>query len=181
MSKYRKIVNKYLQGFQNGDREQLGKVFDLTANHLCAVAYKYLINKSYCDDVVSDAFCKVLQYISSFNAEQDGYNWLCKIVEKTAYSYNEKEKEKQENSLTIDAIENLGNEDGHKEIKLDLLIAMDKLTVQNRNMVYDYYYRDLTYSEIADKYHIAKSAVHKRIKNSFKKMKNMLQEGEQID
>ena len=126
MSKYRKEVNKYLQGFQNGDRSQLGKVFDVTANHLCAVAYKYLTNKSYCDDVVSDAFCKVLQYISSFNMEQDGYNWLCKIVEKIAYTYNEKEKEKRENALPIDAIENLGKDDGNKESKIDLLIAMER-------------------------------------------------------
>ncbi len=179
MSKYAKEVNKYLRRVQQGDKIQLGEVFELTANHLRTVAIKYLINKSYCDDVVSDAFCKVLQYISSFDKKKDGYNWMCKIVEKVAYTYNEQEKEKCDNTLTIEAIETVGQEEDNKETKIDLRIAIEKLPPQSKEIVYDYYYKDLTYAEIANKYHIAKSAAHKRIKSAFKKMKKYLEEGEQ--
>lgn len=181
MSKYAKEVNKYLIRVQQGDKTQLGAVFELTANHLRAVAIKYLINKSYCDDVVSDAFCKALQYISSFDKKKDGYNWMCKIVEKVAYTYNEQEKVRRENTLAIEAIETVGLEEDNKETNIDLRTAIEKLPPQSQEIVYDYYCKSLTYAEMANKYHITKSAVHKRIKSIHKEMKKFLLEGEQID
>lgn len=181
MSKYGREVNKYLIQVQKGDKTQLGAVFELTANHLRAIAIKYLTNKSYCDDVVSDAFCKVLQYISSFDPNQDGYNWLCRIVEKVAYTYNEKEKAINTRQVPLEKVWNFGIEEKGKESKLDLLVAMRKLSPENREMIYDYFYLDFSYSELAAKYHLAKSAVYKRVMGSFKKMKKYLQEGEQTD
>lgn len=170
MSRYGREVNKYLKKVQKGDRQQMAPLFELTANHLRAVAYKYLIDKSYCDDVVSDAYCKVMQYIDSFDDRQDGYNWLCKIVERTAYSYNDKTGR----AADIDGIVNLGVEDKSADDKIDILAAMESLPPQDREAVYDYFYLGMSYSEIAAKHGMVKSAVHKRIKKAFSEMKKYL-------
>ena len=77
MSRYAKEVNACLSEIQKGNRAQFAVLFDLTANHLRVIAKKYLFNKSDCDDVVSDAYLKVYQYINTFDNNQDGYNWLC--------------------------------------------------------------------------------------------------------
>ena len=173
MSKYGREVNKYLQRVQRGDRQQMAPLFELTANHLRAVANRYLSDKSYCDDVVSDAYCKVMKHIESFDPKKDGYNWMCKIVERTAYSYNEKSGA----TVDIDGIAALGTVDAGADDKIDILAAMENLPPQDREMVLDYFYLGLSYSEIAAKYGVVKSAAHKRIKKAFKLMKKYLEDG----
>ena len=181
MSRYGSEINKYLKKVQNGDMVQLGKVFDLTANHLRVIALKYLNNKTYCEDVVSDVFCKVIHYIHTFNPHKDGYNWLCKITERVAYSYNEIENESRNNTISIEKATNVGAETNNIDEHLEMLMAMGNLTETDKNIVYDYFYLNLTYENIAAKYGVVKSAIHKRIKKSFKIIKEYLQRGEQKD
>ena len=179
MSKYGREVNRYLRKVQRGDKEQMGRLFELTANHLRAVALNYLIDKSYCDDVVSDVYCKVMQYIKSFDRKKDGYNWMCKITERVAYSYNEKVKEQNKLTVDIDTVANLGSEDKDADVRIEIFAAMEKLSPQDREIIYERFYLDMSYAQIAAKHGIAKSSVHKRIKRAYAAIKKYLLYGEQ--
>lgn len=88
-----KEVNSCLLEIQKGNKNPFVKdLYDLTAMHLTYVARMYLTNKNLADDVVSVMFIKMMSYIDSFDTTQDGYNWLCKIAQNTARTFNQKEK-----------------------------------------------------------------------------------------
>lgn len=179
MSRYGKEVNKCLKKVQKGDKTQMGQLFELTANHLRGVAFMYLSDKSYCDDVVSDAYCKVMQYIDSFDPKQDGYNWLCKITERTAYEYNDIVNEDRNHTVNLDEAFGVGVEDKVADAKIEIFTAMEKLPAADRQILYDYFYLRMTYDEIAAKNGMAKSAVYKKAKKSFEILKKYLKNGEQ--
>lgn len=91
MSQYTKEVNAFLIKIQQGDVNQLDGLYEITFCHLRAVAEMYLANKSFADDIMNETYEKVLRYSYSFDREQDGYNWMCKIVQNLALSKNKDE------------------------------------------------------------------------------------------
>lgn len=172
MSEHAKEVSKLLAKIKNGEHSQFERLVDLTYGHLRIVAKIYLKDKSFFDDVVFEAYERVYTYISSFDESKDGYNWLCKIVQRTAYSYNEKDKffDKSEAEPTLDEMLNRIDE------RHDLFVAIDKLDRSSKAIILMYFYMDLTLEEIGMKLGITKSAVHKRLKSILKSLKVMLKE-----
>ncbi len=173
MSKYAKEVNKYLCKIKKGDMSQMKELFNLTANHLRVVAQIYLHNKSNCDDVVSEVYTRVFKYISSFDSKKDGYNWLCKITERVAYSFNAKEN--VFNDVPIETVKIEYDELGKIEDQIDLSDALNKLDKEDKAIVIMYYYLGYTLEGIGHSFGKNKVYVHKRIKRILKKLKNILE------
>lgn len=173
MSKYAKEVNKCLERLKRGDDSQYQALFGITWNHLCVVAKYYLKNKSYCDDVVMEVYERVMKYISSYKEGMDGYNWLCKITQRVAYSFNKKDRI-FENSVEIeesDAEEDFTN---IVDIKTDLDKIIKNLDPESRKIIVGYFYLNFTYEEIGKKLGKSKSVIYKQIKRILKKIKKFL-------
>lgn len=176
MSQYSKEVNKCLVKIKRGDNSEFKELFDLTYNHLTVVAKLYLINKSYCDDVVMEVYERTLKYIDSYDSGKDGYNWLCKIAQTIAYEFNRRdkaysdaysdEKDIPKRDFTIDLAENS-----------DLSRAIDRLDDESKTIVISYYYLGETYDTIGAKLNITKSAVSKKLKRILKKLRIFLENG----
>lgn len=173
MSRYTKEVNACLNKIARGEKSYFSDLFQLTANHLCMIAKKYLWNKSDYEDVVSDTYIKVHQYIHSFDSGQDGYNWLYKIVKNIALTYNEKEKLRIKKGLATDKRETI-TDMSEFDLHIDVERAFQKLDMQEREIVFEYFFKQYTLAEIAEKRGWVKSAVHKRIKKSLQKMEDFL-------
>ena len=88
MSILRNEVNKILKGIKEGDVSKQQELIESTCNFLKVISYKYLYNKDDVEDVVMEAYMKVYRSIDSCDLSLDGYNWICKIVENTAYDFN---------------------------------------------------------------------------------------------
>ena len=176
MSRYSKEVNRYLVGIKKGHTAQFKELFDLTYNHLCVVAKTYLLDKSHCDDVVMDTYDRALRYINSFKEGQDGYNWLCRIAQRSAYSFNKSEKN-YFGSLPIDDLSLTYDERALTDDKVELSCALDKLDEQSKKIVLRYYYLGETFEEIGREMGMTKSGVNKRLKKILKELKKFLNDG----
>lgn len=176
MSKYDKDVNKLLKAIKKGDTSKFGQLFDCTANHLVGVARYYLIDKSYHEDVVSEAYERILKYIHTYDESQDGYNWMCKITENVAHDYNEqfaKELALSEIDLKQRATADLRFDDAY----LDLSRAFDTLDAESRDLLYKHFFFEYSYGELAKEYNVTKNAIKKRIDRILHKIKKFIEEG----
>ena len=173
MSRYAKEVNRYLSKIKHGDTAQLKALFDLTANHLRIVAKVYLFNKSYADDVLIDVYQKAIRYIDSFDEKQDGYNWLCKITQRIAYTYNDKNNifdssiSLEETQLSIDPLTPIND-------KIDLYAALNNLDEESKKIIIMYYFLGYTLEQIGQEFGTGKATIYKKIQKILKRLKNFL-------
>ena len=177
MSICAKEVNKYLSAIKRGDQAGFKALYDAIATRVMGIARYYLVDKSYCEDVMNEAFQNVFLYINSYDESKDGYNWICRITENVAYKYNNRMPPPS------DDLSETGSESGKFEItddaeeKLDLFRAIDSLDPESREMVYSYYFLGNSYQEIGDGLHISRVAVKKKIDKILSKIKRYLETG----
>lgn len=177
MSQYAQQVNQYLLALKKGyDEEQFENLYDVTAGHLLIIARIYLTNKSLAEDVVIECFSRLLQYIDSFDSSQDGYNWMCKIVQNVAYTTNSNERrialaeqlyvgELKIDDITIDL--------SHLEYWSDTY-GLDE---REKELLYRRFYLDETVETIAREFGVSKPAISMRIKNICKKLNKKMKKG----
>ena len=162
MSKYVKEVNECLLKIQQGDQAQFEELYKMTANHLRSTAAMYLSNKDFVDDVLSEAYKKVYTYNESFDYEQDGFNWLCKIVENVARNFNAQlENTVSLEQLTFEYI--VGDSKSIYETD-ELAIELKKLNPEEQNVIYLHVYAGYSFMEIAALLNSKKSTVYKQFK-----------------
>lgn len=172
MSICAKEVNEYLCAIKHGDKAKFKQLFELISRRILGVARYYLVDKSYCEDVVSEVFQKVYLYIDSYDESKDGYNWICRITENIAYDFNYKTSQNSDNTKpdpvpVLQEAELL--EDAEK--RADLFRAIDKLDPESRELINLHYFLGDSYSEIGKKFHISKVAVKKKIDKILSKLK----------
>lgn len=158
-----KEVNNYLIKIKHGDVSQIEPLFDITAMHLLCVAKFYLANKSLANDVVSDAFIKVLSYIDTYDTAQDGYNWLCKITQNLAYDYNKKEaKVACSEQQFVQKVEDV--DFNHAFDDLDFRMLIDGLDETDQYIAYKRFVECRTFQDIGQELDLSKTAIYLRVK-----------------
>lgn len=175
MSIYAKEVNKYLIAIKHGDQTMFDPLFELIGNHVTGVARYYLSDKSYCDDVTAEVFQKIFLYINAYDEGRDGYNWICRIAQNIAYDYNEKTA-KDIQTTGIAAACGIAS-DNHTDEKLDLFCAIDSLEPDSRELIYLHFFLGNSFQEIADKLHMSKAGVKKRIDKILSTLKIFMEHG----
>lgn len=177
MSICAKEVNKYLSAIKHGDQSCFKPLYDSIATRVMGIARYYLVDKSYCEDVMNEAFQNVFLYINSYDESKDGYNWICRITENVAYKYNNRMPPPSDDlSKAASASGELTISDDTDE-KLDLFRAIDSLDPVSREMVYSYYFLGNSFQEIGDKLHISRVAVKKKIDKILSNIKKYLETG----
>lgn len=168
MSFYKREVNRILYQIKQGDEDSKNKLFHFTYNHLKIVAGKYLTNKNNIEDVVVNAYLKVFKYISSFDGKKDGYNWLCKIVQNTAYDFNKKEI----NWLSLEEYVEPIKKDFSEAIIEEEVISkyLESYSKDIKELVYLRFWEGLSYKEIRIRTGLKKSTAHKRISKVLKEI-----------
>jgi len=171
-------VRKCLTEIKNGNQEGNDNLFDLTFFHLLGVARNYLIDKSKAEDVVMDAYEKVLKYINTYNENENGYNWLCRIVQNAAFAQNNIDKK---NQMIVDSVISVYNEIDEKpvslDVKMDLMNAIERLDNDGKDLIFSYYFLGKKLGEIAKEKGISAPATKKRIDRLVKKLKKFLTNG----
>lgn len=161
MSILKDEVNRMIEDIKRGKPGALKELHTATFTHLKLVAFNYLADSADVDDVLSETYFKTYRYVHSANAEQDGYNWLCKIVQNLCYDFNAKRG-------VTDFTDRLSQNKLFYEIEEILLensqlyAAMAKLEAIDQEILYLKYYEDKSFQEIADKKNMKKSAVYAR-------------------
>lgn len=169
MSILRKDVNKILIRIQKGEEKSKNVLFEMTYNHLKVIAYPYVRNKADLEEVLIDAYLRIYQYATGFDAKKDGYNWMCKIVQNVARDFNKsvfQELSLEEVEPTAPFIETEEN----IALKDEVQRLLQPYPERDRKMMYLRFWEDRTIEEIAKALDMKKSNVHKRISKILKEI-----------
>lgn len=156
---------------KNGER-CLEKFFCAASGYIKFVAYYYLVDKSFVDDVVNSTLYKIFDNIQKFDENQSGKAWISKIAQNEAYSINNRER--KHNHAVLDEIneEVACTTDDSK--KLEFMSAFEKslseLDEIDRKIVIFRLINDMTFEEIADRLNMYVGTVYKRFQRSAKKI-----------
>lgn len=162
MSVFRKDINVILSRIQNGDQNGKAELFEKTYNHLKMIAYRYLHDKNDVEDALSEAYLKAFSSICAFDKSKDGYNWLCKIVQNTAYDFNKKTLAYLPIDERIVSAEEFDFETAFSQSD-EIWRWLKEYDERDRRIVYLKFWEGYSYAEIAKITGMKKSNVHKRV------------------
>lgn len=168
-------VNRILSAIKSGKTAYIQKLHEITFNHLTVVAYNYIANPSDIEDVLNETYFHVIRYINSFDESKDGYNWLCKIVQNIAYTYNKKHKvlnpvnRIRTNEFSYEMEETLVS----NNVLLNILKRFDR---EAQQLIYLKFWEDLSYRELAVTLDMKKSTVYKKMKSILKIIKKEIED-----
>ena len=169
MSILRKDVNKVLIKIQKGDEESKNVLFKKTYNHLKVIAYPYVRNKDDVEDVLVEAYLRMYKYVATFDPKQDGYNWMCKIVQNAARDCDKdffqcvSLEDVEQNDSIIETEEMIATKD-------EVQRWLQPYSKRDRKMMDLRFWKDKTIEEIAQALEMKKSNVHKRISKILKEI-----------
>ena len=171
-------INEYLSAIKNGDNTMLDSLYELVGNHIAGLALYYLVDKSYCDDVIVETFLKVCLYINSYEEGKSGYKWLRRIAQNVAYNYNEMTAKHSGISELASAV-TLADSDftTHSDEKLDLFQAIDLLEPESRELIYMHFFLRKSLKEIGDELHLSKSKVKRHLDKILLQLKKYIETG----
>ncbi|MDE7162605.1 MAG: sigma-70 family RNA polymerase sigma factor [Clostridia bacterium] len=162
MSILKDEVNKIIANIKKGKPDALRELHNATYGHLKLVAFNYLADRDDIEDVLNDSYFKIYKYVNSANADRDGYNWMCKIVQNLCYDYNAVRgvfnftDRLSQSKLFYDVEDNLLDNS-------QLYAAIAKLDITDQEIVYLKFWEDKSLKEIAEKKKMKKSGVYSRL------------------
>ena len=174
-------LNALLSLLRAGRADALDDIYLAIGKRMYALA-RGIVGAADADDVVSESFLKIAKGIRSFREDTNGYAWIMRIVRNTAFDFLRKRKMRAEENL--DAFFHLTDErysPDRREEALALEAAMEKLTQEERKMIYYRYYLDFTVREIAAETGMSKSAAARAAQNAEEKLKKLLLAGQNDD
>lgn len=172
--------------------DALEKLFDLYERPMYYYALKITTDSYIAEDVVQDAFCKMIKYIDSINYEDDREikSYLLVVI-KTCAADNLRKNIIQEtvtNSLkdnvlyiedNFDPDFNLDKAIGEMSFDGSIGELVSKLKEEDQNILYLRYGRDADNEEIAEVLNLKTAgAVRKRLSRAKSRLKNLLKANE---
>lgn len=142
-------INKLIVRISNGDDNALNELFLLTRRMLLFMARKYLYDKSYAEDLVSETYYKIVKYSSAFDVSKNGLNWIYKIIHNEAINHNNKNR----GQVSCELDENIGSISYVDELLDKVLVqnAITALTSEEKYVIYLRYWEGFDLREISDK------------------------------
>ena len=158
------IEKTLIERLKNRERDALEQLYQLHAPSLMAVSIRYTTNKHDAEDVVHDAFIKILNNIDHFTPKFEGAfeAWMKRITVNTSINFLRKRAKATElNGHIYDEgnIPDTGNEDSSdlpQRIEPEEAIKMiSKLPPGYRLVMNLYVFENYSHKEIADKLNIS--------------------------
>ncbi len=136
------------------------------------IAYTYLVDKSYIDDVVMNTFCCIFNSIEHYKESEGGMAWVCKIAQNEAYKINNRERKHTHVSLDAvnDEVASVSDFTATSEFMAGLEMAVNKLPEIERKIVLMRLTDGLTYPEIAERLNMYVGTVYKFYQRALKQI-----------
>ncbi|MDE5592640.1 MAG: sigma-70 family RNA polymerase sigma factor [Clostridiales bacterium] len=153
---------------------RLEELFSAASGYVKYVAYHYLVDKTFVEDVVNSTFFRVFDNIQTFDETQSGKAWISKIAQNEAYTINNRER--KHNHAPLDEISEEVACTTDDSQKLELVAAFEKslseLNAQDREIFELRFYQDMTFAAIGKRLNMYVGTVQKKFVRSAKKIYN---------
>lgn len=92
-------VNMCIVDISDGEVSSLETLSSLVSARMLSVALSVLHNRILAEDAVQDAFVKIVDNASRFNAGTNGYAWICKITQNCALNILRHERRRKTTNI----------------------------------------------------------------------------------
>lgn len=170
-------LNEMLRDLKNGNADALDGILVTVGRRMFALARGIVKNNADAEDVIQECFLKIARSIHSFKDGTNGYAWIMRIVRNTAIDFVRRNKRTATEDL--DEFFHLTDERYSADRREEALLfedALQKLSENERRMIYYRYYLDLTVREIAKETGMSKSAAFRAMESAEAKLKKLLGE-----
>jgi len=133
--------------------------FETLMNSCAHEIYAYLVarmgNRFDADDVFQSTFFKVRHFLPSFRGDASPTTWVMRIAMNEASSFRQRKGRELPLLTPGDALPQLGTDGvgydpAQAETEQDVAAGMRHLPGDLRDVLYFYYYKDMSYEKIAD-------------------------------
>ena len=158
-----------------GDSRGIDEIYDTIGGRMLSVAIGVVKNRALAEDVFQDAFLKLAQNAGKFRRRDNAYGWILTIVRNTAL--NKLKSERLRSGPGLEEFYDLAGERSETEDSENAVMVRDApkvLTEEERAVVCDRYFLDLTVREIAKKRGIPTSTVARRLERAEARMRSVL-------
>lgn len=169
-------INKLIVRISKGDSSALDELYELTSRMLLVMARKYLYNKSYAEDLISETYYKLVKNADKFDATKNGLNWLYKIIHNEAINFNKKYNLSNlslDCELTDKEVNTTEWVDGWLD-KILIQDALKQLSLEEREIIYFRYWEGQSYKEIARRLNRPLITTYDYINRILKKLKKLI-------
>ena len=150
------------------------EVVEKYSNMLMQIAYQRTFNKSDSEDIVQDAFIKLIKNSNKIKDEEHLKYWLIKVTINLCNDYNKSFWNKNTTELN----EELSQFDEEQTL---IFKEINKLKPVYRDVIYLYYYQGYKIKEISIILKMKENTVSSNLTRAREKLKIILEEGGEIN
>jgi len=161
---------------QKGDFKAFEELVELYQKRVFSFAIYHVKNKADAEDVSQEVFWRIFNYIKKYDSSRKFFSWVYAIELNVIKSFFRKKKKHflvlNEDILNLIVF----HDDGllSSDDKITLFKALDKIDIEERNILFYKYIDDLSIKEIAEIYRISEENVKVRIFRAKEKIQKIL-------
>lgn len=182
MNELKRIENELIDKAVKGDTKSFDKLIRKYDRQIMNLLLNILKNEDDASDAYQNTFIKVYGSLGQFNKESSFYTWVYRIAVNTAYSFYNKrpdhaafDEEVHTPAITEDHLEarelELGEEEKREMIKKEI----DKLSLQQKSVVYLKSYEGKKFREIAEILSLNEGTVKKYFFRAIENIRNNIE------
>lgn len=167
---------------KKGDDDAFKKIYTYYHDYIFFICKKICCNQNDAEEVFQDTFVSVFKNINTLKDEKAFSSWIKTIAVHGCYKKNEQYKKTkevlgEEKNLVEKNIDFLPEEFMvNDDLRQTLLKLIDELSVKQRQIVYSYYYADISTKEIAELNNCTINAVHISLRKARLVLKHKIEE-----
>lgn len=154
----------------NGDKDSFMKLIEPIKDKLYKAAFVYVKNEDDALDCIHDAIIKAIKSLHTLTEPQYFNTWITRITVNTCKDYIKKSSKVV--LVDIKDYENSLQTSDHKaEDKEDIIMALDKLSLKDRELIVMRYLQDKSLRDISEKFDVPIGTVKSRLNRSLAKLR----------
>lgn len=164
---------------KTGEPDQMGLLFARYSRPLYGFLFHMSNHREASEDMVQVVFYRMLKYSHTFSGDGEFKTWMYHLARNVLKDQAKKNKQMGESYDIAEFSDHLGNgdtTDGNLQKKQELSTlqnALNKLSVENRELLVMSKLQELKYQEIADIINISEGAVKVRVHRAINELKEV--------
>lgn len=169
----RNRIGVLIVGIADGNEAALNELSRLVSARMLSVARAIVRDRALAEDAVQESFIKIVYKAHRFKPSTNGYAWICKIVHNTALNMLRARRP----AANIDEFYDIAASVDVADVSAKSLAveqAMSVLSNQEKLLIYQKYFMDLTVRDSAKATGLSKSTVARKIAEAEQKMRDFM-------
>lgn len=171
--------NALMLKVKEGDTDKMGLLYERYYRELFRFIFKMTMQKELSEDMVQNIFLRMLKYRKGFTGTGEFRTWMYHVARNVLYDdFKSRKRTPTQNSLQLENLKEklvtyeTNDEAGEKQVELKRLeMAIERLSIENRELLVLCRFQDMKYSEIATLLDISEGAVKVRIHRAMNQLK----------